>query len=762
MSDLCEKQIEELSWGLKNSNYYFLWVIKESGQVNLPKTFLEDLGEKGCVVGWSPQVRILSNEAVGCFLTHCGWNSTIEALSLGMPMVAMPQWTDQPPNAKLVEDVWKVGIRVKVDEKGIVPRDEIQCCIKEVMEGGTIEAVSEGGSSDKNIDELHTQLGSVEVVAIDFHIYEAAKISVDDYLKQFQATVTRKLTELVAELNTSSGFPISCLAYDSLMPWVLEIARHLGLIGASFFTQSCAVDTVYYHIHEGQLKIPPEKLPLTFSSQPVLEITDLPSFVQGLESKPEYSSILNMVVGQFSTFMEADWIFVNTFKAMEEEESWKGHVLLVPYPGQGHINPMMQFSRRLISKGVKATLVTSIFIAKAMKLGSSIGPVHLDVISDGFDEQGFPKGGSSELYLENLEAAGSKTLAELIVKYRSTPYPIDCVIYEPFLHWALDVAKDSGVMGAAFFTQPCVVDYIYYNIQHGLLSLPITSAPVSIPGLPLLESRDMPSFIGVPGSYPAYFKMLLDQFSNTDRVDYILINTFYKLEAEAVDTISKIYPTLTIGPTVPSIYLDLRIKDDDYYNLDLFTLQASISTNWISNKPPSMSDLCEKQIEELSWGLKNSNYYFLWESGQVNLPKTFLEDLGEKGCVVGWSPQVRILSNEAVGCFLTHCGWNSTIEALSLGMPMVAMPQWTDQPPNAKLVEDVWKVGIRVKVDEKGIVPRDEIECCIKEVMEGEKGIEMKKNAKKWRELAIEAVSEGGSSDKNIDELVSKILESKN
>jgi pathogen-inducible salicylic acid glucosyltransferase len=220
--------------------------------------------------------------------------------------------------------------------------------------------------------------------------------------------------------------------------------------------------------------------------------------------------------------------------------------------------------------------------------------------------------------------------------------------------------------------------------------------------------------------------------------------------------------------------LDKRIEDDDYYNLDLFTLHASISTNWISNKPPrsvvyvafgSISNLCEKQIEELSWGLKNSNYYFLWvirESGQINLPKTFLEDLGEKGCVVGWSPQVRMLANEAVGCFLTHCGWNSTIEALSLGMPMVAMPQWTDQPPNAKLVEDVWKVGIRVKVDEEGIVPRDEIECCVKEVMEGEKGEEMKKNAKKWRELAIEAVSEGGSSDKNIDELVSKILKFKN
>jgi pathogen-inducible salicylic acid glucosyltransferase len=168
----------------------------------------------------------------------------------------------------------------------------------------------------------HTcRLDSVEVVTVDFVSYEG-KLSSDDYSKQFRATVTRKLPELVAELNNSSGHPISCLLYDSHLPWLLDTARQLGLTGASLFTQSCAVDNVYYNVHEMQLKIPPEKLLVTVSRLPALsalEITDLPSFVQGMDSESEHSLLLNHVVGQFSNFREADWIFVNTFSTLEEE-----------------------------------------------------------------------------------------------------------------------------------------------------------------------------------------------------------------------------------------------------------------------------------------------------------------------------------------------------------------------------------------------------------------------------------------------------------
>ncbi|KAK9200573.1 hypothetical protein WN944_015771 [Citrus x changshan-huyou] len=216
---------------------------------------------------------------------------------------------------------------------------------------------------------------------------------------------------------------------------------------------------------------------------------------------------------------------------------------------------------------------------------------------------------------------------------------------------------------------------------------------------------------------------------------------------------SKFCPMVTIGPTLPSFYLDNRILNDNDYDLNLFTLDKSITMNWLNTKPEgsvvyvsfgSMACLANEQVEELAWGLKKSSFYFLW----------VIRDT--EGLIVNWSPQLEVLSNKALGCFFSHAGWNSTIEALSLAVPMVVMPQWTDQPTDAKFVEDVWKVGVRVRVDEDGIVRRDEIERCIKEVMEGQSGREMRMNAKKWRDLAIEAVSKGGTSDKNIDEFISK------
>ncbi|KAL9339963.1 hypothetical protein Peur_066182 [Populus x canadensis] len=95
---------------------------------------------------------------------------------------------------------------------------------------------------------------------------------------------------------------------------------------------------------------------------------------------------------------------------------------------------------------------------------------------------------------------------------------------------------------------------------------------------------------------------------------------------------------------------------------------------------------------------------------------------------------------------MTHCGWNSTLEALSLGVPMVAMPHWIDQPTNAK-----------VKADEKGIVTKEEVEGCIREVMEGERGNEMRRNSEKWMKLAKTAVDEGGSSAKSITEFAAEL-----
>lgn len=233
---------------------------------------------------------------------------------------------------------------------------------------------------------------------------------------------------------------------------------------------------------------------------------------------------------------------------------------------------------------------------------------------------------------------------------------------------------------------------------------------------------------------------------------------------------TKLWPLRTIGPTIPSLYLDGKLQDNKDYCLSVYTPNINASIEWLNERQNasvvyvsfgSLAKLGPKQMEELARGLRDSNEYFLWvvrSSEEAKLPKFLLEEKREKELVVSWCPQLDVLAHKATGCFITHCGWNSTLEALSLGVPMVAMPQWTDQCTNAKYVVDVWKMGSRAQPDEKGIVGREEVGRCVGEIMKGEKGKEIRKNSHKWRELAIKAVDEGGSSDKNIDEFVAKLI----
>ena len=134
-------------------------------------------------------------------------------------------------------------------------------------------------------------------------------------------------------------------------------------------------------------------------------------------------------------------------------------------------------------------------------------------------------------------------------------------------------------------------------------------------------------------------------------------------------------PIKTIGPAIPSTYLDERLEDDKEYGLNLFNPNVDICTKWLNSKETgsvvytsfgSLAALGEEQMEELTWGLKNSNFYFLCvvrESEEKKLPNNFIEETVEKGLVVPWCPQLEVLAHKAVGCFVTHCGWNSTLEA---------------------------------------------------------------------------------------------------
>ncbi|XP_043703611.1 UDP-glycosyltransferase 74B1-like [Telopea speciosissima] len=454
---------------------------------------------------------------------------------------------------------------------------------------------------------------------------------------------------------------------------------------------------------------------------------------------------------------------------MEKEEREKRcHVLVLTYPSQGHINPLLQFAKRLLSKGVKATLVTTHYAARSI-CAQGVG---VETISDGFDDGGFTQAPSAEAYVESFRTVGSRTLGELVLKLQEMGSPVGCIVYDSFLPWALDVARERGIFGASFFTNSASVCSIYWRVHRGLMALPdLTGAvPVSIPGLPPLGSSELPSFLAAPTSYPAYLSAIFDQLTNLDKNDWAFGNTFEELESEVAKAMTGLWPVTMLGPMVPSAYIDKRIKEDTGYGGSLWKPNSDEYMKWLGRRAPnsvvyvsfgSMAGVIAEQMEEVAWGLRESDQHFLWvvkELEQGKLPDGFVKSIQEIGLIVNWCDQLEVLSHQAVGCFVTHCGWNSTLEGLSLRVPMVGVPQWSDQPTNAKCVEDVWGVGVRAKSDDKGIVRREELKTCIREVMEGERSLVIKRNAIKWRELAKEAINEGGSSDKKIDEFVERLL----
>ncbi|XP_014506196.1 UDP-glycosyltransferase 74G1 [Vigna radiata var. radiata] len=449
--------------------------------------------------------------------------------------------------------------------------------------------------------------------------------------------------------------------------------------------------------------------------------------------------------------------------------SRRAHCLVLIYPVQGHINPMLQFSKLLEHQGVRVTLVTTLSYYKNLQ---SVPPsIAIETISDGFDN-GISDAEEFKAYLERFWQVGPETFAQLLEKLGESKEDdddehVDCVVYDSCLPWALDVAKRFGIVAASYLTQSMSVNSIYYHLLLGKLKAPLTQHEIFLPSLPKFHLQDMPSFFFDEDHTVLDFGVA--QFSNIHKADWILCNTFYELDQEIVDWAVKIWPNLkTIGPNVPSFFLDKRCENDEDYGVTMYKSEE-YCMEWLNDKPKgsvvyvsfgSMVKLGEEQMEEIACCLRECSSYFLWvvrASEETKLPKDF-EKKTDKGLIVTWCSQLKVLAHEAVGCFVTHCGWNSTLETVCLGVPTVAIPCWSDQNTNAKYIADVWKIGIRASTDEKKVVHAESLEHCIKEIMERNK--EMKNNAIRWKTLALRAVSEGGSSYENIIQFTNSLLHS--
>jgi UDP-glucoronosyl and UDP-glucosyl transferase len=451
------------------------------------------------------------------------------------------------------------------------------------------------------------------------------------------------------------------------------------------------------------------------------------------------------------------------------------HFLFVIIHGQGHINPGRSFAKRLArTTGAQVTFSTTVSNHRLMfpSLTSpdeeiTDGQITYIPYSDGYDHGVKLFVDDQVDYQKKFNQVGPATFNSILDNLAARGQPVTCIVYSMQMHWVKDLASERGIPTAFYWVQPAGMLAIYYHYLRGYRDLITAHADdpffvVNLPHLPQMRIKDMPTFFTNPmdKTFKPIFETLLLTIesalkpSKDGSKSMLLINTFEDLEHEAIKCIEEA-EVLTIGPYIPSL-----IHDGNETNIsgDLFKADEKGYMDWLDTKPEnsvvyvsfgSLATMSKKQIEEIQHGLKDSGHPYLLVVRKNNREAGVQLEEGENSMVVEWCNQVQVLSHPSVGCFVTHCGWNSTLESLTCGVPMVAVPQWSDQDTNARMVME-WSAGVQGEINKERVIESGALKNCLKLVMgNGEKALEIRESCKKWRKKARKAVSDNGSSHRN-------------
>ncbi|KAL6839514.1 hypothetical protein ACP4OV_030784 [Aristida adscensionis] len=461
------------------------------------------------------------------------------------------------------------------------------------------------------------------------------------------------------------------------------------------------------------------------------------------------------------------------------------HFLVLTFPFQGHIAPALRLARSLLAAAPDALVTfstTEVAHARMFPAGNKAaeppssdgggnddgdGRLEFLPFSDG-TEAGYVRGsdpGAFNAYMASFHAAGARSAGVLLDALAARGRPVTRVVYTLLLPWAADVARARGVPSALYWIQPVSVFAIYHHYFHGHAGVVDEhrgdpSFVVHLPGLAPQAVGDLPSFIteSTDPCSPLHsaFTTLRDLFDTLDKESpraTVLVNTCQELEVSALTAVGA-HDVLPVGPVLPSGDEAGIFKQDDHKYMEWLDAKPANSVVYVSFG--SLATMGKEQLDELLLGLEESRRPYLCvirKDNKAVLAETEvdMEKRTKNGVVVEWCDQVRVLSHAAVGCFLTHCGWNSVLESMTSGVPMVGVPRMSDQRMNAQLVERVWRVGVRTQVDSGGVLHRSELKQRMDEVMgDGKTAADVRHMAMEWKRVIAEAMGKGGSSDHNL------------
>lgn len=282
-----------------------------------------------------------------------------------------------------------------------------------------------------------------------------------------------------------------------------------------------------------------------------------------------------------------------------------------------------------------------------------------------------------------------------------------------------------------------------------------------VPGVSPIEPKDLVTFL-LDTDFLNPMHQLIDRaFKDVKKADFIICNTVEELEPEPISMLKQMQPICAIGPLFPSQFNNQPVK------MNLWS--ESDCSQWLDSKPHgsvlyasfgSYAHSNKKQLEEIANGLLLSGVNFIWvlrpdivdcELSDV-LPNGFLESVRGRGLVLSWCKQNEVLLHPAVGGFLTHCGWNSILEGIWCGVPLICFPLVADQTTNRKLVVDDWKIGINL-FDEK-VLSSNEVAEKVKYFMSEETCRSLRTGVEGFRKKMENALSDNGSSKRNLDQFM--------
>uniref|UniRef100_A0ACD6ABA6 Uncharacterized protein n=1 Tax=Avena sativa TaxID=4498 RepID=A0ACD6ABA6_AVESA len=450
----------------------------------------------------------------------------------------------------------------------------------------------------------------------------------------------------------------------------------------------------------------------------------------------------------------------------------KGHFFVAAYSMQGHINPARCLARRLASIGGPTTAVTMAIPACGYRciFGSDEeaddGAVSYVPFSDGKDDGSWAKDPEERAW---MRGECFKNLLAVVDRLAASGRPVTCVVSTLNMPPAIDVARERGIPLAVFWTQPATMLATYYHYFHGFEEAVVSHAAdpsyeARLPGgLRPVRIRDMPSFFTDKANLLS--QMILRGFRELfqtidEKRPLLLVNTFGALEETALRAIQPYLDVVAVGPMLPPAPAP-HGHGDELESMHLFRLdgkymewldaQAAKSVVYISFG--SLATYSGRQAEEILHGLRRGGRPYLWVvrgEGRTEEVDRVLQTAAAgrgagTGMVVEWCDQLRVLSHASVACFVTHCGWNSTLEAVADGVPAVAVPGWSDQSMNARLMEEEWGVGVRAERDADGVLRGDELARCVELVMAGDDDAAMKQaNARLLKAKAQEAMAADG------------------